>query len=153
MSLRTIAARICLTAPPLIGVDGLDGGLCSEAQVAAGLVARWNAAEVMLTDGASVEAVSALVNCEGACGPDRMIALWWSALRLTGCARPGALAQLLPSLDRPAADLIAAGRLAPWVWPAFSPPSDPWADARRRARAQLAAAQDEIRRAALLEEP
>lgn len=114
LNMRRTAARMILSAPPLIGTDTDNPSRCSESWVYWGSKARFDVSAQWLMGGAEPEIVRRLLHCEGAAGPERMIAAWWYNLGVDFMC-PTNPAEKLPVLFQPATDLVQLGALRPDV--------------------------------------
>lgn len=78
------AARLCLDAPMLIGVDMPRYGMCAEGMVARGLNDRHGFVWSALFCRVPADILRPLVNGEGEWGSDRLVGVWWSGASSLG---------------------------------------------------------------------
>ena len=152
---KRLAAKLCLEAPPLIGVDIRSRDMCAEGMVRYGVQERHQVTLHMLEYCmVPYDTMRYLVHGEGPHGSDRMVAIWWDALRRYHTVAYsqdviergrrndyGELASsgeaLLALVDRPALDLITDGILCRDANDVFSLGFDPFMDRRKKGRALL----------------
>lgn len=153
---KRLAAKLCLEAPLLIGVDFPARALCAEGMVRQGAQERYHLARHMLECYmVPYDTVRYLVQCEGPNGSERMIGIWWHALRCYeyeleysqdvvkryhshdyGELQSSGEA-LLAHIDRPALELLADGTLHWDAADVFAPDFDPFLEKRQHERKLL----------------
>lgn len=154
---KRLAAKLCLEAPLLIGVDIPTRAMCAEGMVRHGAKERHQLARHMMECYmVPYDTVRYLVHCEGPNGPDRMLAIWWDSLRrYYELAYSQEVLQryqshdygelqssgesLLTQLDRPALELLADGTLHRAAADVFAPGFDPFLETRQYERKLLEA--------------
>lgn len=152
---KKLAAQICLDSPLLIGVDIPSRAVCAESMVRYGSEERYQfAVQFMEHCLVPEKTIRYLIGCEGQNGSDRLLAVWWYALRVkvatvyTADAREHnrhhdyqelALSgdTLLALLDRPAVDLLADGTLNSDAAYVFTPGYKPFMEQRQHERKML----------------
>lgn len=137
------AAVLCLTAPPIFGVDTHQQ--CAEHQIGEALRARLDFVGSLLARGGMEQDAAWLVSGAGESGPDRLVAAWWSNIYIAKAARVvGQDGAPIALLDRPVRALVDDGLMSPAALPVFEGDGDLWLAGRAMGRRMIAQVTEHI---------